>query len=421
MTFAPAEQIVRAVLYEGYNLYPYRPSSVKNRQRWTFGVLYPKSYCHRRDNGDTWKMQTECLVTGHARTLLEVNVRFLHLLDQTLDDGTVKILHVGNQIYHAWQEAVERNVTVASPLEDLIAGGKRQTFSFPAASNRESIIDDRGNTVAMLMRQQHCVQGSVELSAEFVGDDVVRVRVRIENETEPIDGDMETRDQVVLHSLVSTHTLLAVEDGEFASLLDPPENLHEAAEACQNEGTWPVLVGTPGTCRMMLSSPIILYDYPRVAPESAGDMFDGTEIDELLSLRVRTLTDEEQRQMAAVDQHARRILDQTRSETGEDQWLRHGTFCRANDADRGRIAIQDDGSELRPGSRVRLRPHGRADAFDILLRGMTATIVSIEQDYEDRLLVTVTVDDDPGRDLGRQGQIAHRFFFRPDELEPIGD
>ncbi|MDB5173552.1 MAG: hypothetical protein JWO87_3284 [Phycisphaerales bacterium] len=77
------------------------------------------------------------------------------------------------------------------------------------------------------------------------------------------------------------------------------------------------------------------------------------------------------------------------------------------------------GIELKPGDRVRLRPRGGADIFDIALRGKTATIAAIEQDYENRIHLAVTVDDDPGNDLGLQGKPGHRFFFSPEEVEVV--
>ena len=76
---------------------------------------------------------------------------------------------------------------------------------------------------------------------------------------------------------------------------------------------------------------------------------------------------------------------------------------------------------LQPGARVRLRPRDGADAFDVLLRGRSATIESIEQDIEGRIYLCVTVDDDPGRDLGASGLPGHRFFFRIEEVEPLTD
>jgi hypothetical protein len=81
--------------------------------------------------------------------------------------------------------------------------------------------------------------------------------------------------------------------------------------------------------------------------------------------------------------------------------------------------IQVGTAVFRPGDRVRLRPARAADAFDLLLAGHAATIESIEQDYENRIYLAVTVDDDPGRDLGMERKIAHRFFYTPDEVEPL--
>lgn len=81
-----------------------------------------------------------------------------------------------------------------------------------------------------------------------------------------------------------------------------------------------------------------------------------------------------------------------------------------------------DGVELRRRSRVRLRPKGRrADVFDLALAGRTAVIEGIEQDMEGNLQLAITVDDDPGRDLGDRRQPGHRFFFAPDEVEPLGE
>lgn len=78
-------------------------------------------------------------------------------------------------------------------------------------------------------------------------------------------------------------------------------------------------------------------------------------------------------------------------------------------------------AEIRAGDRVRLRPRSRADIFDLALAGKTATIEAIEQDYEGRVYLAVLVDDDPGKDLGALRQPGHRFFFQPEEVEPLGE
>ncbi len=81
MNAALVDGVVRAVLYEGYMLYPYRPSAVKNRQRFNFGVVYPRAYSEAQGGTDAWTMQTECLVLGSANTRCEVCVRFLRMID----------------------------------------------------------------------------------------------------------------------------------------------------------------------------------------------------------------------------------------------------------------------------------------------------------------------------------------------------
>ena len=200
---------------------------------------------------------------------------------------------------------------------------------------------------------------------------------------------------------------LRVRGGEFVSLTDPPDDLRDCTASCRNEGVWPVLVGEGRSRDEMLASPIILPDYPQVAPESTGDFFDGTEIDEMLALRVLTLTDAEKREMAAADPRAKAILERVESLPAERMRSLHG-------ANRSVRTPQS-------GDRVRLCPRGRADAFDVLLAGKTATIVSVEVDFEGLTHFAVTIDDDPGGDLGAAAQIGHRFFFRLDELELLAE
>lgn len=78
------------------------------------------------------------------------------------------------------------------------------------------------------------------------------------------------------------------------------------------------------------------------------------------------------------------------------------------------------GVELRKGDRVRVWPQQRADILDTVLAGKVATIESIEQDMENQIQLAVVLDDDPGRDLGELRQPGHRFFFRLEEIEPLG-
>jgi hydrogenase maturation protease len=334
------DKIARAVLYEGYMLYPYRPS-VKNRQRWTFGGVYPQAYSLAQGGTDACTMQTECLVRASRAARLEGKVRFLHLqsriiglLTQPLTElpaggepafRAVERLQVGDQLWQTWQEAVEREV----PLDDVdLSGLAREAlsreFAYPAWRKWEPLSGPAGEAAGVVVREQEAIAGTVELSAEDAGDGLIKVRLRILNRTPLERADQRSRDEALMRSLVSTHTVLGVRGGEFISLLDPPELCRQLAAGCRNEGTWPVLVGELGEKDTLLSSPIILADYPQVAPESPGDLFDATEIDEILTLRILALTDEEKRAMAAVDERARALLHRTETLTGEQLLRLHG-------------------------------------------------------------------------------------------------
>jgi hydrogenase maturation protease len=86
---------------------------------------------------------------------------------------------------------------------------------------------------------------------------------------------------------------------------------------------------------------------------------------------------------------------------------------------RPRASVVVAGRELGRGSRVRLRPSARGDIFDLVLAGRTAVVEAVEEDVDGNVQLAVTVDDDPGADLGAARQIGHRFFFSPAELEPL--
>jgi hypothetical protein len=352
MNLSLVEKIANAVLYEGYMLYPYRPSAVKNQQRFNFGALYPESYSLAGGGTDACVMQTECLVVGTKRTTLDVKVRCLHLMARevgvpiadcgfriadwtdesqvSLADAEIRMvgsLELGGQIFQTWQEAVEREVNLSNlNMHELVAQPQRQDFTFPASRKLEPLCDQSGQVVGVIVRKQQAIEGAVEVSAQGGGEDLFKLTVRILNLTMFEDAKLKSRDEALLRAMASTHTILSLRDGEFVSLLDPPESLSEAVASCENKGTWPVLVGEEGARRCVLSSPIILYDYPQIAPESAGDLFDGTEIDEILTLRIMTLTDEEKREMRGADERARQILERTETLPAEQLMKLHGAL-----------------------------------------------------------------------------------------------
>jgi hypothetical protein len=287
MNMEAVEKIANAVLYEGYLLYPYRASAVKNRQRFNFGVLYPREHCELQQGSDAWETQTECLVNGDAATRIEVKVRFLQLV--TREDR---------------QEGVERELnTPDCSLKSLLMQPLRRQFTFEGG-----------------------VEADVELEASRIDEGLYRIRLLIRNCAAFDSTDGSGRDAVLLHSLVSVHSILHVSGGAFVSLMDPPEKFRQAAAACRNVGTWPVLVGDEGQRDLLLSSPIILYDYPEVAPESPGDLFDGLEIDEILALRILTMTDEEKLEVRNGDDRARGILERTEMLPPEHFQKLHGAL-----------------------------------------------------------------------------------------------
>jgi hypothetical protein len=340
---ALVDGIVKAVLYEGYMLYPYRPSAVKNRQRFNFGVVYPRAYCEVKNSGDAWLMQTECLVAGNEKTECLIRVRFLRMVERSIAKLTsaceehlwvepeklerVDRLEANGQIYQTWQEAAEESIEVPGfGISDLVLQPMQWPFRSCAKQEREPIRDENREIVGAIKRSKANVEGLIELKARMVAPNVFKITVIITNQTYSQSLCQADRDSALSHALVSSHTILEVCDGEFISLVDPPERYRELVRDCQNVGTWPVLVGEEGELNTMLSSPIILYDYPQIAPESPGDLFDGAEIDEILSLRILTMTDEEKREMRQSDDRARRILERTEALPGEHWTKLHGAL-----------------------------------------------------------------------------------------------
>jgi len=341
MNRAYLDAIANAVLYEGYLLYPYRPS-IKNHQRWTFGGLYPESFCKAQKRGDASSQQTECLVLGTSATTLKIVVRFLHQMvrrvgafDPPLSRWTndavpplrlVEMLQIGSKRFYDWQEVREREVPLMDLApRDLCAFLLRRSFRFDGYRGLEPLQGPTGDVEGAFIRTQQAIEGLIDVAAEEVEEGLFRLTTRVINHTPLKIAACISRDDVQKYAFLSTHVILAVEHGEFISLMDPPERFAQAAAACNNIGAWPVLVGQEGQKDTMLSSPIILYDYPQVAPESPRDFFDGTEIDELLTLRIMTLTDEEKAAMASVDERGGALLRRTLGTARESLSRLHGT------------------------------------------------------------------------------------------------
>lgn len=395
------EAIAAATLYEGYVLWPYRRSAQKNQQRWTFGGVYPRGFVEATRAGDAWRVQAECLVTG-AQPLIDVEVelRFLQVVTRRVArgsaDGALEFtdeLGSGAQRILAWDEAVERRIV--GPGE---CGG-------PAGEEREAV--DGG----VIVRAWAELCGSIALRVEPVTESVTRVTATLENTSRWSGVD---RVEAQKRGFMSAHFVLRVRGGAFVSSMDPPAQLTAAVAECHNSGLWPVLVGDE---RTMLASPIILYDYPRIAPESPGPLFDSSEIDQLLMLNLLALSDAEKAEIRATDPRARDILDRAESLSADDFARLHGAIRAPRGP--GSDVVKVNGVLVSPGTTVRLHPRGRADVFDLVLNGKLATVEAIEQDFDDRVYLAVTLADDPGRDLGMARMPGHRFFFSPEEVEPL--
>lgn len=434
MNDALIDKLAEAVLYEGYLLYPYRPS-LKNTQRWTFGGLFPRAFCEAQPSVEAPLLQVECLLEGDEQTRAVASLRFLRMIDRRLgqfheplpdwSDGDVAqaqrvaAMTAGGREFHSWQEAADEKLALPDvTLAELLRSSRRQSFELAESVDREPVTDGDGRFVGFIERSRQRLAVSLELRAARVNDGCFRLTLRAANETEPaLDANAAerpamARDKAALRACIAAHAVIAVRGGELVSQFDPPERFRELAAANQNLGVWPVLVGEAPNRSTLLAAPIILYDYPRIAPESPTSLFDSTEIDEILSLRIMTMTDEEKHAMRALDPRSRGMLERIEALSPVDMAQLHGAV-------RDPSQTPQSACGLAPGDRVRLMPRKGADSFDLFLDGKTATITSIEQDFEGRYHFAVVIDDDPGRDLGIDLQVGHRFFFQADEIEPL--
>jgi hypothetical protein len=421
--FAPAAAVADAVLYEGYLLYPYRRSAAKNRVRWQFGVLAPRPFVEAdgptdilvAGSADAWHQRTEVLVEAPDDAEVAVRLRFLQVSRRTVEQRTgggwaaVDDLEIDGERHFAFDEARPREFDVVARLADLTA----QPHEVALTAAGERTVEPLAAGTARLVRESRPVPVRVRLEAGPAPAPfrLHRLRVVVENTS---TATPPSRPEALRVALVAAHTLLAVRGGRFLSLLDPPLWAADAARTCRNVHTFPVLCDRA----VVLSSPIILYDHPRIAPESPGPLFDSGEIDEILSLRTRTLTDEEKREARATDPQAAALLDRVDSLPDEVLARLHGAVRSLRPVPPQPEPLLVGGVRIGPGSRVRLRPrrHG-TDAQDLFLAGRSATVDEVLDDVDGGRFVAVTLDDDPGADLLRE--YGRHYQFTPDEIEAL--
>jgi len=454
-----ARKVADAVLYEGYLLYPYRRSAQKNRTRFQFGVLMPPPY-RAVDEHEPSASQTECLIECLADAEIDIGLRFLHLQRRTvqrIDPGSgtasdVDALVVDGAEYGSFDEAVEREQHLHGRVVDLLDADTELRFDVGESQQAEELTGQDGAPAGRLVRRCEALAGAIVARAERTAGPygALKLHVRAENRTDP-QAPLHSRDDGLKYSLIAAHLLIGVTRGTFLSMTDPPEWAAGEVTRCENIGTWPVLAG-PADCRdLMLSSPVILYDHPEVAPESAGDLFDATEIDEILTLRTLALTDDERRQARATDRRAAELIDRLDVLPPEMLERMHGAIrylspsgAPASDAgaevpswrtpaEPGAAPWWDPGADssvspetdhvlvggvrIARGSKVRMRPGTRrADAQDLFLTGREALVEAVLHDVDGHVHVAVSPLSDPLADLQR---FHGRFlYFAPDEIEP---
>jgi hypothetical protein len=406
VSFEDARRVADTVLYEGLILYPYRASSRKNRFRFQFGVLAPRAFT-AAGGSEASSMTVEVPVEGGDGAVVTGRLRFLQLRRRSVErwDGTgfceTEGLDVSGRLHLAWDEAIEREVDFVARPGDRTC----PSFEWPAETSEEIVRDAEGVVAGRIVRRAGPLRGELAVASEWISDTVRKLHVHVENVTPHQDPSLD-RDRALRASLVGAHLLLHVDGGAMVSLLDPPEHARTAAESCENVRAFPVLVGRPGDRSTVLGSPIILYDWPAIAPESQGDFFDATEMDEMLTLRTQTLSDDEKREARATDPRAAAIVARAEQIAPDAMNGLHGAV-RSLRVGRGSVAR---------GSRVRIRlGKRRTDAQDMFVDGRVATVEDVREDFEGNGWVAVIVEDDPAAEMHRW--FGRHLWFHTDELE----
>ena len=370
------DRLVDSLLYEGYALFPYTPGAAKNSMPTPFGIVYPPGYAR---------------LGSHTFDLIRIECVLEHEPGARVS-GTARFLQASGERH----EGVPRRVEVGTaPVEKLLGEGAGTEFSFGGAGS--------------------AISGRARLRAERVDAGVTRVRMCVHNTSElEMPGEELDRPTALLSSLLSTHLLLAADGGRFVSPLERFGALGEAVAECRNVNTWPVLASDSDDA--VLGAAIFLPDHPKVAPESLGNLFDNTEIEEALLLHVQTLSDEERASISGQDPAVREMIERAEKATPEQMMSLHGRM-ELSDPRAGEEQVEVGGAVIRRGASVVLRPQGRngGDPYDTILAGCRATVERIYVDYEDGVHLGVTVDEDPGQDLMRES--GRYLFFRPEEVE----
>jgi hypothetical protein len=376
------ERLLSTLLYEGYALYPYTPGAIKNATPTPFGIVYPPAYAEGL--ATTFDhVRLECVLVAEPEAELRATVRFLQASGER-------------------HQARERRLELGpAAVGDLAGDGVGETFAFDGTSE---------------------VRGRVRMRCEPLDEPRLwRVRACVHNTTEA-GADLE-RSEALVASLLSTHVVIECSSGRFVSPLEREGRAGDAVAEARSVNTFPVLA-SPGD-DAILGATIVLPDHPRMAPESLGNLFDNTEIEEALLLHVKALSEGEREAIADQDPAVREMVARAEQVTPEEMLTLHGRLeledpgppPEPGHPNPGEPELVLDGVRFRKGAKVVLRPGTERDVLDRMLDGRTATIERLYLDYEDGAHIAVTVDDDPAQELFRE--TGRYLFFRAGEVEAV--
>jgi hypothetical protein len=456
MSVELAREVADAVLYEGYLLYPYRATSSKNQSRWQFGVLGPAGAAGD-GLGEEPGMSVECLLgkeklceDSAAEPAVTLHLRFLQLQVRSVEQAAaagagdpvtfrpVPELTVNGQLMFSWDEAVEHEIVLPACSLAELAAGACWPLEVEGGEDSELLHDAADALVGRVVRRRAPLSAEVRAETTALGS-YLRLAVAVQNTAA---APVRTKEDAIRRSLIGAHLLVEAVGWGFVSLLEPPADAIPAVAECRQHRCWPVLAGPGGSTNVVLASPIILYDYPQIAPQSPGALFDGTEIDEILTLRVRTMTDAEKTEASATDPRAREIIERCDAMSAADLQELHGILrdphgppatCELPSPETSSKPWWDPavdervqpaldgvlvaGTRVSKGSVVRLHPSRRADAQDLFFAGQVARVTAVISDVDGSTHVAVVLVDDPAADL--HDWYGRYLYFAPDELEPL--
>ena len=319
------ENLTSTLLYEGYSLYPYYRSAVKNQKPIPFGVVFPKQYNEHNEHAHSI-MQTECIVQEND-ALINIQVRFLHLITIKIFEAENKnkesfqpvySLNVNNKYYQYGWQTIERKIDAGALLISDLIEEKTIRFHFDKSEEEEIIDDEHNNIAGKKINFLSAINGTIIIHAVLLKDlqNSFKITVQILNNTPIENANSLTRDDILTQSFLSTHTILNAKNGKFISHQDPDEQYKQVIDKCENPHCYPILIDVDDT--ILLSSPIALYDHPQINPLSSGDLFDSTEIEEALLLHVGMLSEDEQNRIGQTDEKLKAMLNKVNNLTPQE-------------------------------------------------------------------------------------------------------